>query len=484
LPEELNKSSVKMKLKIFTFFPKFQTVKIELTLILLSAILLGIWLLPGTIGLRNILLVLMGPISLIYCWRKLRVNSVKISLINWMPIAGIGGLFFWVLIHYFWFSRYPELQLHELKTTWLRSLLATIIGFGVGLSVRSRPNAIFLLWIVLLLSFIYLICQFLVRELPANSGILHVYKDLLYPGKISGVMAGVILIAGMFGSVVDRYESFSMNAKYVASLLFVGTYILVLYCFVYIFNARNGVGIVFFESVFFLAYFFLVALYSSLKTKKYVKSSAFNMAHRLAIISLATTLTVALSFFVYQHIKNNQDLLNFDQDISASIQIEKFENWKNPQLLGYPLNQSGQLVRHNTYERISWATAGIKIFIPENPLGIGILKEPFGTLMRLKYPGEVGDINSTHSGWVDIALSFGLPGIGLLLVIFIGVVLMLINSNSPFKNLSLILLSSLSVLYLVGEVSNKHYIEILFYLLALISGMLFPISRISEFSKI
>lgn len=463
-------------------FLKFQAGWVELYLILLNAILLGIWLLPGTIALRNILLILMCPISIIYCWEKIKNNNARIKLANWLPIIGIMAMFCWVLIHYFWLSKFPDLQLHELKTTWLRSLLATIIGFSVGLSVCSRPNRIFLLWNVLLFSFIYLFCQFFIRDFSSNSGIFHVYKDLLYPGKIAGVTAGVILIAGISGAVIDRYESIGANSKYCAGLLFLGSYVLVLYCFVYIFNARNGVGIVVIETLFFIIYILLVMLSRRLLVKGRVDKVNSNLSQRLTSIMLGIALLMAISFFLIQHVKYNQDLLNINKDISIAIQIEKFENWKNPQLHGYPLNEDGQVVRHNTYERVSWLIAGLKIFIPENPFGLGLLKEPFGALMRLKYPGQVGDITSTHSGWVDIALSFGLPGIAIIFFIIISIIFTLIHSSSPFKNSSLLLLSTLLLLYFVGEVSNKHFIEILFYLLALIIGMSFPISRIRESS--
>jgi TusA-related sulfurtransferase len=70
-------------------------------------------------------------------------------------------MFCWVIFHYLFLSRFPEIQLHELKSTWLRALLATIVGFGTGLALLRRPNAVNFLWLGILISFAYLFYQYI-----------------------------------------------------------------------------------------------------------------------------------------------------------------------------------------------------------------------------------------------------------------------------------------------------------------------------------
>lgn len=113
-----------------------------LSLILLSSVLLGIWAVKGTIALRNILLGVETVLSILYCYQFFKTNTQKIPFKNWVPIIMVGMMFCWVIFHYFFLSRFPEIQLHELKSTWLRTLLVTIVGFGTRLALLRRPNAV------------------------------------------------------------------------------------------------------------------------------------------------------------------------------------------------------------------------------------------------------------------------------------------------------------------------------------------------------
>ena len=108
---------------------------IGLALILIGSILLGIWAVKGTIALRNILLGIGTPISLLYCYQYFKFNQQKIPSKNFSPMILIGLMFCWVIFHYLFLSRFPEIQLQELRSTWLRTFLAAIVGFGTGLEI-------------------------------------------------------------------------------------------------------------------------------------------------------------------------------------------------------------------------------------------------------------------------------------------------------------------------------------------------------------
>jgi hypothetical protein len=114
-------------------------------LVLLSSILLGIWAVKGTIALRNILLGIGTPISLYYCYQYFKLIKEKISLKNYIPVIMLGLMFCRVIFHCIFLSRFPDIQIHESKSTWLRTLLAAIVGFGTGLAILRRPNAVSLL---------------------------------------------------------------------------------------------------------------------------------------------------------------------------------------------------------------------------------------------------------------------------------------------------------------------------------------------------
>jgi hypothetical protein len=162
------------------------------------------------------------------------------------------------------------------------------------------------------------------------------------------------------------------------------------------------------------------------------------------------------------------------EDTKTSIQVEKYPNWQNPQVLGYPNNATGQMVKINTYERVAWGVAGLQIFLPENPFGVGVLKGPFTVLLKEKYPSSGEYIPSTHSAWVEIGLAFGYPGLFLMLGAVMATLFLSLNSKSPFSSLTGLLSLGLICLYTVGEVSSQHSVEILCFWIALLTALQLP----------
>ena len=124
---------------------------IEKLLIVLVSLLVGIWLMRETIALRNILLVICTLLSIYYLYKNASELFSKraISTKNWAPIFLIALLFLWVIVHYIFFSIEPIKQFEELTSTWLRSLMACIIGFTVGLIISNHTQT--LNWIALAL---------------------------------------------------------------------------------------------------------------------------------------------------------------------------------------------------------------------------------------------------------------------------------------------------------------------------------------------
>jgi hypothetical protein len=437
-----------------------------LTLILISSILLGIWAVKGTIALRNILLVVGTPLSLFYCYQYYKFNQQKIPFKNFIPIILTGLMFCWVIFHYLFLSRFPEIQLHELKSTWLRTLLATIVGFGTGLALLRRPNAVNFLWLGILISFFYLFYQYVSLVISTNNIHYKGYEQFIYLGKINGVLVGTILIAGLLGTLLDRYPSLNIKTKIIMFLYWLTGTCAALYAYGYIFDARNGIGLA-------VLIFGLVTLILLLRmTFSLVDKPDFKIILKNGLFILV--LVGVVGWFGAQQFKLNLGWSSMIEDGKIAVQIEKYPNWQNPRVLGYPVNELGALVQANTYERISWATAGTVIFLPENPLGVGILSKPFGALLNAKYPNSGNYIVSTHSAWVEVSLAFGIPAIFFVLGALISILIRSVISKGPFKYLPAILSIVIILLYTVGELSNQHSIEVLFFLIALLGACLLP----------
>jgi len=438
------------------------------SLITISSILLGIWAVKDTIALRNILLGLGFILGLAYIYSAYRKQVFKgIQLKNWLPIILMSLMLLWVPMHYLFLSRFPEVQLQELKSTWLRTFLAMVVGVSAGLTLHKNVKLMNVLWLGIGLSFLYLFFQYVPRAY-ASKNIFAVdwYGGYyIYIGKINGVLMGTILFCGLGSTWIDHLRSKTCTMSITNTVLPLLGMALTLYSYVFIFDTRNGIGL----AAILITALCLMVLVQSLRALFRRTSSKRILTLALLVICTAGV----LSWFGVQHIQHNPGWSSMWEDTKTSIQVEKYPNWQNPQVLGYPNNATGQIVKFNTYERVAWGVAGLQIFLPENPFGVGVLKGPFTVLLKEKYPSSGENMPSTHSAWVEIGLAFGYPGLFLMLGAVMATLFLSLNSKSPFSSLTGLLSLGLICLYTVGEVSSQHSVEILCFLVALMTALLF-----------
>lgn len=439
----------------------------ESALILLSSTLLGIWAIKDTIALRNILLVVGVIFSLIYLWRLYQRGLLdNIRLYNWLPFLLMALLFIWVIAHYFILSRYPEVQLQELKSTWFRAFLAMVLGMATGFALHKKINSINLLWLGIGLSFTYLFCQYLSRAiLEKNIFVVDWYGGYyIYIGKINGVLMGSLLFCGLGAAWIDHLRVSGFVIRFSNTFLPLIGMVLTLYAYVFIFDTRNGVGIAVLCVIGWALYGFFWFLGQANWQQLLQK---FKGAILLTI--LAVTILAA---FTYQQTRFNTGWSTMIEDVKIAAQIEKYPNWQNPGRYGYPMAESGKAVAGNTYERVAWGIAGIHL-IPANPFGIGVLNQPFNRLLQEKFPGATP--GSTHSAWIELALAFGLPGLIFLFGALVCILVLTIISPSPQFGGCIVSLSlMLMLLYAIGELSRGHAIEVLFFVMALLAALRIP----------
>lgn len=434
-------------------------------LIFISSVLLGIWATKDTIALRNILLVLGAVISLIYITFDSRLHHLasQLTLRDCVPLILIGLMFVWVVFHYFFLSRYPELQFDELKSTWLRSFLAVILGLGTGLAISRAPKLVNLLWLGILASFLVLFYQYIPIALAKKSLFAPDYygPSYIYLAKINGVLMGTILIAGLTGTLIDTARRGNSRTILLASIYWFTGVFLAIYSYVYIFMARNGIGL---AALLLIAWLVIgIGIYLRNRLKKL---TATIPKYFLILIFLAIIL---FGWLGKEHVKTHPNWLNLFQDIKVAIQVEKYQNWKSPDVLGLPKNQSGSIVDGSAYVRVAWATAGLTLLLPENPFGLGILNRPFPTLMKQMYGIDlIVNFYSTHSAWVELGLAFGYPGMFFLLGTLVILIARSARKQFTFPATCLSISLSLLLMYTVGELSTAHAVEILFYWIAFI----------------
>jgi hypothetical protein len=464
--------------------------KIGLALVLISSILLGIWATMNTIALRNILIWVGSLIALVYWWNWFKTNKANhtlpsLSWLYWLPVVLIGLMFVWVVMHFFFFAQNPEQQFSELKSTWLRSLLAVIIASATGVALNRNPRLIPWLWLGLLLSFVVLIYQYIPKAIAKHSLFaVDWFGDYIFWAKFNGVLAGTILIAGLLGLLLDsiwrnkrkangiELKNNTHEKKIKAKLIYEITmpiYVLVgiclaVYAFVFIFDAKAGVGMAVILIAFWLGIGLLLILKNAVSEQDKKRRRAFLIKSLFVFF-----LTVAsLSWFTAKHIKNNPGWGSLFEDMAISAQIDSHHNWKGTGA-ALPLRKDGTPVAGNTYERVAFATAGMRL-IHLNPLGNGSLRSFREDAKKIEPSYQ--NHTYTHSAWIDLGLSFGLPGL-LFLPIALAALLFCaaLNPRISFRATIITVAIAILILYLVGEYAFGHSVEILFYLAGLMCGL-------------
>ena len=472
--------------------------KFGLVLVLISSVLLGIWATMNTIALRNVLLWVGVLIALAYWWNWFKTNIANhtlpsLSSLYWLAVILITLMFIWVVIHYFLFAQNPQQQFSELKSTWLRSLLAVIIGSATGLALNRNPRFMPWLWLGLLLSFVVLIYQYIPKALvKQNLFAVDHFGDYIFWAKFNGVLAGTILIAGLLGLLMDSIwrnkaggntipfgitadqktivhpnsavvKVGQMSGIAIPIYVFVGICI-VAYAFVFIFDAKAGVGMAFILITFWLGIGLLFILKNVAPEQDKKRRRAFLTKSLIFFILVA----VGLFWFTAKHIKNNPGWGSLFEDMAISAQIDTHNTWKGAGA-DLPLRKDGTPVAGNTYERVAFATLGMRL-IALNTLGNGSLRSFRDDVKKIA--PNYNNHHYTHSAWIDLGLSFGLPGLLFLPIAFISLlVCAALNSQIRFRASIITMAIAILILYLVGEYAFGHSVEILFYLAGLLCGL-------------
>lgn len=443
-----------------------------------SSALLGIWAVKDTIALRNILLGSGAFLSAIYIFFIYIHQSFRPAskFKACLPLGMLSLMFGWILMHYFFLSRYPGIQLGELQSTWLRSFLASILGFGTALAVFRKPMSIYLLWAGIFLSFMVLFYQYIPRAIANNtlSPWIDFYgpSSYIYIGKINAVLMGLILISGLSCSLVGYFiltEEAQLNLSLIGNIFLICYGVIgvisVFYSYALIFNARTGVGLLLLVLGINLT---LIGIWIS---RSFFSKSRGHYLKKSVAGLIICVLLIAISSSGYKHYEKNIEWRNLIEDVELASNIDLYQNWADIRSMGYPTHPSGRPIAANTYERVSWFLAGARLLL-QNPLGVGILNGPFPLLLADKYPNLTAP--STHSGWVELGLAFGLPILGLifgLLAVLIFRAQSIMSLKKRFAFLCLIFPMMIFILYLLGELSTGHSVEILFYWLAWLVGI-------------
>jgi hypothetical protein len=424
--------------------------------------LILIWPLPGTIAGRNFLLALGCFSSCLWLYRA----KIKINWQLLFPIACLLSVPVWLWIHYLLFPVNIGAQIYDLKGTWLRVVLAIILGGSLGLMISRRPKMLFWIYTPVLLLALIVLGAYLIDFFHASQWVI---QNIRFPFKYKSALVYFLMNLCLFSYAILHYCILDRRGADHRALVRLGLAgsLLAAICWVdfIIAHALNGVLIAGLTGLILLViYLSSGAWFLNQKSYRYW----------VLLITVASILICSFSIFWNYDQKYENKLGNIFEDIQASSQIENHIEWRRD--LAYqgpytPNNASGIPINASTYERTAWFVKGAHI-LWENPLGTGFSHLAFRHYMLKENPNF--GVYKTHSGWLDFALGVGLPGLLLtwcaMAYIFVKSIVILRSSPriSVLALTSVWVLGGLWILWWPTELSEREFIENLFFIIALL----------------
>lgn len=416
-------------------------------------VLMLIWPLIHTIALRILLVFMGGMIGAWYLIRE-RFNLYQKPA---LPLLFIFLLFIWVGIHYLFFARNPGLELGQIKGIWLRVFLAFLLGISTGLFARNNQRAQLLLWAgfssITVMSFLDYAWVSITRS---DWSIPYPCKLGIYDNKISIVFYGIALFALCCGLI--SYELLR-NSKSNGRNILIPTFLIgfTFLAFVLV-GTKNGIALgLILISILFAIYF--------IKASKSFKTNL-----------VAATLIIIIGSMSYLHLRISPEWKNFFPTVAAGVQIDRYPNWQDVITRGDPVLEDGSVASESAYLRSAFATKGLRLLL-ENPFGYGVVNESFKYLMIESSPGGLGayPINVTHSGWLDFSLCLGIPGILIVWTAMASAFYFSFVQKTRWAYCGRWILAGSFLVWIFAEVGHTHFVETLFYLIALITAGNLPI---------
>jgi hypothetical protein len=452
---------------------------LEWTCLLCAVLLILVWPLPGTIAARNIALVIGCLSSLVWMFRSKPIFSLETIL----PILCLLAVPIWLWIHYFVWPTDTAAQLYELKGTWLRVILGVIMASGLGLMISIRPNLIYWIWFAMITLALVSLVNYLREAWILQQWVINNYH---FPFKGKFALVNFLTYPCLFAYAI-LYMNFihgtDVPQKISNNTLMGFALFVVLICWLNLLNAQALNGIL----IAGLAGFILLILFikSTLLDLKQINSRKIFL-----VLSLALLLYICLSVF-WQIDKNNHKKLDtLLEDIQTSMQIDRYSAWqedsRNEQAT-MPINSDGREVNHSTYSRTAWFVKGVDL-LQENPLGCGFSHLAFRHYILQE--NQYSRVTMTHSGWLDYALGLGLPGpvltwLAMFLVLRRAYLLVKdTTEKSPLMAyLALWAISGLWLLWWPSELSEREFIEQLFFIVALFASAILQPKFINSISS-
>ena len=379
--------------------------------------LYSVWILPEVVGIRNTALVAGAVSSLFVIYQFKYLLFTKRALPIWLILC----LFAWATLHLFFIGQDFNAQWNEYVRIWRYSAIGFVFALGLGLSLAHSEKKNFwyaIYWGLCIPAFIYLV-KYLLTRYGSNFGLmvpssLQIYQSSapFYVPKSDYIPFCLPVLAISLGEIKHIFQSKGVSG--LVNFKRISVYLLVIFGTLFLFYAQSMKNGFLYALLCAIVFAVLILFENSYRTVKQRMIFAF------LGIAIATTV-------MYVHVHQNATWKALIADAKIAVQLEKYDQWKYNREKGFPKNEFGQEVSETSYQRIAWGMVGTKLSV-ENPLGYGLIEDSFSKLAKQRWP-ETMDLSHSHSGWLDLALGIGIPGLALIL----GAILLLMKQSAVVK---------------------------------------------------
>lgn len=406
----------------------------------LIVLLIPFWNIPHTIAIRySLALILL--ITIFY----FKPNWKELGKYLWLP--GIWAAY--LIIYTFLLADNFQIVLKGFRSEWLKSILFIIMGFGAGL-ILSRSENQARLFLAFGLASLFPILTHIVlfihkavttQTIPLGYWGLHEHHaDLGYTALQAITFLTIFIVFFAHNTFYRILSSLAITLSILSPVL-----------------ARSRAGVIF--TVFALLLNVILSL-KSLTIKQ------LQIAKKIATISIL--LILGLSFGLSSTIDaerwngiTTRLLIGFQGN---PIEINCFGTLQIEEQLkgnGIEINQKMRAaidsVAVGDGSRIMTARAGIEL-IKEFPMGMSGSKNAYAAAIRTKCIEPRINMDHTHNGWIDTALSIGILGVliyAALMMMFIIFSFKLTKDKSRYVRAWAIALLSLSVLWTLRAIFDS-----------------------------
>lgn len=441
-------------------------------------VLYAVWILPGVVGFRNTALVLGALAGLfpIYHYRALLIQ--KCALPIWLMLA----LFVWATYHLLFLAQDFPAQLLEFKRIWKYAAIGAIFALGLGLSLgnsaqqssvsptkagtQTTPSSKY--WPLIYLGLCLPALTYLLKygltikagdwglSLPAYLGIYHGSQPFYIP-KTDYVAFCLPPLAIALGHLKRMFQ-----AKHPPSqlqwLIGIAIYGGLIAATLFLFHAQNIKNGMAYAAMCVAVLIFLVIF-------QYSQTSVVKRLLFVTVILVMTTLVLS------PHIQKNDSWKTLLADSNVALQTEQYQHWKFAGDRGYPKNALGQVVSPTNYERMAWLKVGLSL-TSQFPLGYGLIEDSFKKLVKARWPEASPNLSHSHSGWLDVALAIGWPGLALILASLLFLMVQSVTIASPWGQVVFWAPLSILLLWCTTEVSATVTFAALIFWICLCGGLI------------